>query len=392
VTTLPFPAAGLRAALPGARHLVRVNPSAGAHRVAIRAGMSVAMPLLVLWLTGRLAWSPYAAFGSFASLYGRDLGHQARLRMQLQAGAALTLAVTIGTVVGCSPGRRWLAVIVVACCAAAGSLAGDAVRLRWHPVGPLFIVFGSAALATRPMSPGDIPVAFAVAAAAALLAAAIGTAGRFRPGIRQATARQASAPQATAPHATAQGKTARPVPAEPASAEPASAQPRWQWCPAARYAVAVLLAGAAATAAGIGHPYWSMVAAVAAVTGADTTARITRAVQRVAGTLAGVLAAAAILAPHLPVPVLIVVIAALQAATELCVGRNYALAVIFLTPLALAMGTLAQPVGTWTLLHDRAIETVLGAVIGAAVTLAAQVRPPGHAHPGHAVRSADAVP
>ncbi len=132
----------------------------------------------------------------------------------------------------------------------------------------------------------------------------------------------------------------------------------------------------------------------AAVTGADITARITRAVQRVAGTLAGVLAAAAILAPHLPVPVLIAVIAALQAATELCVGRNYALAVIFLTPLALAMGTLAQPVGTWTLLHDRAIETVLGAVIGAAIALAAHVRRPitrgGQRMPSQSARSSPA--
>ncbi|HTR92887.1 MAG TPA: FUSC family protein [Trebonia sp.] len=354
MTTLPLPTAGL---------LIRVNPSAGAHRVAVRAGVSVAVPLLVLWLTGRLAWSPYAAFGSFASLYGRDLAHLARLRMQLQAGAALTLAVTIGTAVGCSPGRRWLAVLAVTCCAAAGSLASD--RLRWHPAGPLFIVFGSAALATRPMSAGDIPVAFAVAASAALLAAAIGTAGRLRPGSRPATARQA-------------------IPG------PASARPGWQWRQATRYAVAVLLAGAAATVAGIGHPYWSMVAAVAAVTGADTTARITRAIQRVAGTLAGVLAAAGILAPHLPVPVLIAVIAVLQAATELCIGRNYGLAVIFLTPLALAMGTLAQPVGTWTLLHDRAIETVLGAVIGAAIALAAHARPRGRAVTQ--ARSANALP
>jgi hypothetical protein len=362
VTTLPLPTAGLRAALPRASQLVRVNPSAGAHRVAIRTGISVAAPLLVLWLTGHLAWSPYAAFGSFASLYGRDLGYQARLRMQLQAGAALALAVSIGTAVGCSPGRRWLAVLAVACCAAAGSLAGD--RLHWHPMGPLFIVFGSAALATRPMSAGDIPVAFAVAAGAALLAAAIGTAGRLRPGSRSAPAGQ---------------PTAQPAAGQSATAQPPTAGPVWQWRHAARYAVAVLLAGAAATAAGIGHPYWSMVAAVAAVTGADTTARITRAVQRVAGTLAGVLAAAAILAPHLPVLVLIAVIAVLQAATELSIGRNYGLAVIFLTPLALAMGTLAQPVGTWTLLHDRTIETVLGAVIGAAIALAAHVNAPSYA-------------
>ena len=363
-TTLTLPAARLRAVLPGARQLVRLNPSAGAHRVAVRAGISVALPLLVLWLAGRLAWSPYAAFGSFASLYGRDLPHRPRLRMQLQAGAALTLAVIVGTAAGCFPSRRWLAVLVVACCAAAGSLAGD--RLRWHPVGPLIVVFGSAALATRPMSPGDILVAFAVAAGAALLAAAIGTAGRFRSGSR---------PSAT-----------DPAPVRPMAA---SAHPGWQWRHAARYAVAVLLAGAAATAAGIGHPYWSMVAAVAAVTGADVTARITRAVQRVAGTLAGVVAAAAILAPHLPIPVLIAIIAVLQAATELCIGRNYALAVICLTPLALAMGTLAQPVGTWTLLHDRAIETVLGALIGAAVTLAPHARMRGNATPK---RSADAVP
>jgi uncharacterized membrane protein YccC len=118
-----------------------------------------------------------------------------------------------------------------------------------------------------------------------------------------------------------------------------------------------------------------MVAAIVAVTGSDTAARLTRAVHRIVGTLAGVLFTAAILAPHLPVGALIVIIGLLQFATELVVGRNYALAVLFLTPLALIMGSLAQPVSISVLLHDRTIETVLGAAVGVVISLVAH-RPP----------------
>jgi hypothetical protein len=349
----------LKAALPRPHQLTRVTPSAGAHRVAVRAAISIALPLMVVWLTGHIAWSMYAAFGAFASLYGRDAAYGARLRMQLQAGTALVLGVTAGAAIGCSPDRRWLAVPVVAACAFLVSLLAD--RLRWHPAGPLFVVFGAAAVGAHAATPGQVPLAFAVAAAAALFAVAVGTAGRLLKLPGSATSRSANF-------------TAAP---------PAGPYPGWLWTQAGRYGVAVLAAGAAATAIGIGHPYWSMVAAVVAVTGADTTARLTRAIHRVAGTLAGVGLGAAILAPHLPVGALIVIVGLLQFATELVVGRNYGLAVVCLTPLALTMGTLAQPASTWPLLDDRAIETVLGAVIGMAVSLAA--------HYAHAYRAVPAA-
>ena len=366
MTTMTLARGDLKAALPRPQQLVRVAPAAGAHRVAVRAGISIALPLAALWLTGHIGWSMYAAFGAFASLYGRDAGYGGRVRMQLQAGAALVLGVTAGTAIGCSPDRRWLAVPVVAACAFLVSLLAD--RLRWHPAGPLFVVFGAAALASHAATPGQVPLAFAVAAGAALFAVAIGTAGRLLKPSRSATSRSADS----------------------AAAPPTGPNPGWQWPQAGRHGVAVLAAGAAATAIGIGHPYWSMVAAVVAVTGADTTARLTRAVHRVAGTLAGVALAAAILAPHLPVGALIVIVGLLQFATELVVGRNYGLAVVCLTPLALVMGTLAQqPASTWALLHDRAIETVLGAVIGVAVSLAAH-HAHAHAH-HHAHRAATAA-
>ena len=55
-----------------ARSLLAIGPHRGAHRVALRAGVSVLVPLLVLVLLGHVEWTSYAAFGAFTSLYGRN--------------------------------------------------------------------------------------------------------------------------------------------------------------------------------------------------------------------------------------------------------------------------------------------------------------------------------
>ena len=74
------------------RQLVGIGPHAGAHRVALRAGVSVLGPLLVLWAIDRQEWSIYAAFGAFTSLYGRNHVHLSRLRMQSTLAVLLTPA------------------------------------------------------------------------------------------------------------------------------------------------------------------------------------------------------------------------------------------------------------------------------------------------------------
>ena len=48
-------------------------------------------------------------------------------------------------------------------------------------------------------------------------------------------------------------------------------------------------------------------------------------------------------------------------------GRNYSLALLFITPLALLMTQLAHPVPAAPLLQARAVETVLGALCGMVV-------------------------
>jgi hypothetical protein len=72
----------------------------------------------------------------------------------------------------------------------------------------------------------------------------------------------------------------------------------------------------------------------------------------------------------------VLVVAALQVVAELLVGRNYALALVAVTPLALLMVHLAVPTPTATLLTDRGVETLLGVVAGLVVGYLTRVRHP----------------
>jgi uncharacterized membrane protein YccC len=112
-----------------------------------------------------------------------------------------------------------------------------------------------------------------------------------------------------------------------------------------------------------------MVAAVVPMSAPDTSGRLLRAAQRLAGTLAGVLLAWALLAAGPPPLVVISVAALLQAGAELYVGRNYAVAMLFITPLALSMTHLAHPVPVGGLVADRALDTLVGVAVAAAIAL-----------------------
>ncbi|KZX22360.1 FUSC family protein [Rathayibacter tanaceti] len=331
--------------LPHPRELVAFGPHAGAHRVAVRAGMSIAAPLVALWAADRTDLALYATFGAFTALYGRQHTHRPRLGMQLSAAAFLVASVTIGSAVALSPQREWLIIPVVVAVTVAAAYLSDA--LHWHPPGPLFPVFAVTACASVPTEPARIPLAFALAAGSAAFALLVGASGSALPRARRLT----PTPWRTSFRAAATRPATRSA--------------------MLRFGSVVLLAGTIPTATGLGHPYWAMVSAVAAVSGVDAGARLVRAGQRMLGTVVGVLIAAGLLALPLPPLAVIVVVVLLQMTAELFVGRNYGLTLAFVTPLAILMVELAHRTDELVLLRDRALETALGVLVGVASTLIA---------------------
>jgi len=145
------------------------------------------------------------------------------------------------------------------------------------------------------------------------------------------------------------------------------------WPAAVRVALGALLAGAAsgllAHVTGLGHPYWAAVSAVAVLQAASLRISLHRAIQRALGTVIGLLlAGAAVAVPGGPW-VLVAEIVVAQVLAELLVIRDYGLAMLAVTPLALLVGELGQPTPPLDLVGDRLVQTVLGSLIGLAAAL-----------------------
>lgn len=318
-----------------------LGPHAGAHWTALRASVAILVPLVACWASGRGDLLLYAAIGAFAALYGRHEPARVRVTMQAQAAAVLVAGVVVGALVAMLPFRLWLLIPVAALWAGVSVVVAE--MGRWHPAGALNPVFALTASATVPIALSTVPAAALAATGAAVFALLLALPGR-----------------------TARG-----------GGEPARYRLSWRdlrpSAPvgrhAARYLLGIGAAGLAVATSGIGHPYWTFVTASVPMSAPDLHARLTRAAQRVIGTAAGLGVAALVLAAHPGSYAAIIVIAVLQACTELTTGRNYSLGLVFFTPMALLLGDLMLPASIGTLLAQRAVETVIGLTIALAATV-----------------------
>ncbi|MDP9890461.1 FUSC family protein [Pseudarthrobacter enclensis] len=329
-----------------------LGPHAGAHWTALRASLSIFVPLVACMASGRGDLLLYAAIGAFTALYGRHELRRVRLATQAQAGVVLVVGVVVGALVATVPFRLWLLVPVAA------AWAGVAVVLaelgRWHPAGALNPVFALTASATVPIALSTVPAAALAAGGAAVFALLLALPG--------CTARDPVRYRLS---------SRRLRPSDPVGRH------------AARYLLGIAAAGLAVATSGIGHPYWTFVTASVPMSAPDLHARLTRAAQRVIGTAAGLGVAALVLATHPSSYSAIILIAALQACTELTTGRNYSLGLVFFTPMALLLGDLMMPASIGTLLTQRALETVIGLTIALAATVITHERrtPPSRTPP-----------
>lgn len=161
---------------------------------------------------------------------------------------------------------------------------------------------------------------------------------------------------------------------------------------AVRVGVAVSLSGLTALAFVADHSYWAMAAAVLVLyQGFDWTRTVQRGMERMVGTLIGLGLAAAILTWQPQGWWLVGVIAALQFVIEMFVVRNYTIAVIFITPLALTIAAGGRPVPDLQhFLVTRGLDTVIGCLVALVVYRVASHRH-GPAPLTAAVRATDAA-
>jgi hypothetical protein len=324
------------------------------HHVAIRCAVGVFVPLITLLLLGRLDLAIFASFGAFTGIYGRGELHRKRFFIQVRAGSLMLVVMLIASLFARTSGAlglpatasTWLLVLATTLVAGACSLV--IAWWRHRPAGSLFHIFAFAAIASIPGQP-PLWQCMLVAVLTTVFCLLVGLSSRVL--------------------------RSRRTPWEmPAPARLTHDEKRAARLEAVGYLAAAGLAGSLATLVGqwlgFGHNYWAMVAAVVPLVGRTTRHRIARGVQRIIGTVLGLLLLAGILLLH-PVPwQTVLVIAICQFGAELFIARNYVVAQVFVTPLALISTLLVAPASPDLLLRDRIVETVIGAAVGIAVVLA----------------------
>lgn len=316
--------------------------------VALQAALSMFLPVALFTLLGQPAVGVMAASGAFTAIYLVGAAPLVRLRLLPVVGVAILLCAAIGAVLAPYPAAAAIGLVVV-------SLATAALHygFRLGPPGPVFfvLVYGLATHVTGISGGRRIvdPLLFLGALAVGALTAYVIAVAAFL-------------------IARARGVVAPPPRTQIAR------RPRLD-----RDARALLLRVAVVAIAGTllsvllvdpQRAYWTVCAGIAVI-GVNVGRRVAfiRGSQRFLGTVVG--AGLFALLGSLPIPVIVLpfLLAGLQFTVEIFVVRNYALALVFITPLVLFIITSTAGAGggiPWDLILERIVDTLIGAVLGAA--------------------------
>lgn len=323
----------------------RISPTW--YRCALSVLIANGAVLYTLYGIDRLDLASYALPGSMLALYGHELALPERTRKLagLLAGQGASVAL-VGLIAAAAPGTALL-VLTGALLAAAQKLLCD--RYRVGPPRQVVPVFLDLGILFAPADPlAHLPVLWLTFAACGLWACALVL--------------------APAVWHSRRGRTWDP--GDPAP-EPEAALLR----PALRCLIGVAASGYAAMLLGLGRPYWAMVTAAAVFVGTRTQ-HAQRALQRTLGTLLGLAVFALLDAPAQHSTLLLVtLIVACGGLIEVFITANYWLGTVWVTPTALLVASLPGDATAHTLIGERLADTLVGSLLGIALTLLADTRP-----------------
>ncbi|MGN6221327.1 MAG: FUSC family protein [Microbacterium sp.] len=319
--------------------LFRLAPAPGPRwAIGLRAAIAMAVPIAAMSLMGRADLGFQAATGAFVALYGTHLPVIERVRVVPFVAGGLAAAAGFGALAGSSQTATLIGLAVV-------SIAAAAAMFGFHvgPPGPLFVVLVYG-LSSHIVASGADAAAYVVTVACGILfASAVSLAPLLLPSRRTSAAR-----------------TLREI-------LPGPAWSTGERMLVARVAIVTVVGIALGLLIDPDRAYWIVGAAIAVIgVAADRRAAFTRGLHRMIGTVVG--AGVYLLLAPLPLPALwlALVLGVLQFTIELFVVRNYALALVFITPLVLLLtGAATGAVDTVAVAAERVVDTLVGAALGA---------------------------
>lgn len=323
-----------------------VPPGPGPRRwIGIRAALSIGVPFGLLTLLGYESIGLQAAAGSFIALFAANRGAAERAKVLPFVGGMLLVCAGLGVVLA-----PWTWALVTGLVGVAVAMSVLVFAFRLGPPGPVFfvLIYGLAGNITGVVDGSRIqsPVTFLLALTSGMVFSYLVA---LTPLLRRVERARAVEPLRLL--------------------LPGPWMGRGEWELIARIAVAATM-GAALTSLLLDphRAYWTVSASVAVVgLSAVRSYSLGRGLHRTVGTLLGA-GLYLVISPLGENPlVLVLLFMLLQYVIEIVVVRNYALALIFITPLVLLLvGAAMGSSDHFATASERVVDTAIGSLIAIA--------------------------